>query len=59
MTLDFLEKTILSRTGVITVVTTTIITIGPKKTVPINPKAQPLLATMRATSPLETIPVPI
>ena len=33
--------------------------IGPKKADPIKPNAAPLLATIKATSPLETIPVPI
>ena len=56
---DFLEKTNFNKTGVITVVTTTIIMIGPKNADAINPNADPLLATIKATSPLETIPVPI
>ena len=42
-----------------TVVITTIITIGPKNMDPMSPSEAPLLATIRATSPRETIPVPI
>ena len=46
-------------TGVITVVITTTTTIGAKNAGFIRPTAIPLFATISATSPLDTIPVPI
>ena len=56
----FLDKNAsLSKIGVIIVVTTTTITTGPKRSSEISPLAAPLLATIRATSPLEIIPTPI
>lgn len=56
---SFLElKTIFNKIGVTIVVITTTTTIGPKFTALINPSAAPLLATIKATSPRETIPTP-
>ena len=41
------------------VVGTTIKITGPRKLLPISPRAMPLLATIRATSPREIMPTPM
>ena len=48
-----------NKIGEIIVLTTTTITIGPNIILESSPSSAPLLATIRATSPLDTIPVPI
>ena len=52
-------KATFNNTGVIIVVITTHITNGGSNEFVINPTAIPLLATIKATSPLDTIPEPI
>lgn len=56
---DLLIKTIFKSIGVIRVVTTTIIIMGVKYCLDSSPSTAPLLAMIRATSPLDTIPIPI
>ena len=48
-----------NKIGVMIVVITTTIIIGPIILLLIRPTAAPLLATIKATSPLEIIPTPI
>ena len=53
------RKTNFNRMGVTMVVATTIKITGPRKLLPISPRAMPLLATIRATSPREIMPTPM
>ena len=55
----FFPKESFKRIGERIVVTTTTMTTGPNKRGDIRPTAAPLLATIRATSPRDTIPQPI